>query len=188
MRQLRNDKRVFLTKIYTKSGDAGETSLGNGQRLPKNDPRIEILGIVDELNSLLGIVRARPLPNETDRKIERVQRELFGLGADLSSAKKDEVRTEWVERLESEIDALEKNLPPLREFILPGGSVASAHLHFARTVCRRAERRLAPLVARGEANSTILVYLNRLSDWLFVLARHVCRETGGSETTWIPDR
>ena len=164
---------VRLTKIYTRGGDAGETSLGDGSRVSKLDPRIVALGEVDELNSFLGWCAAG---------LDRIQNELFDLGADLSVPGGDRLRIEqlYVDRLEAEIDAANAQLEPLKSFVLPGGTETAARLYVARAVCRRAER--AVLAVDG-ANPLVAVYLNRLSDLLFVLARLA---NGGDEPLWRP--
>ena len=164
---------VRLTRIYTRGGDAGETSLGDGSRVPKTDARVVAMGDVDELNSLLGWA---------DAGLERIQNELFDLGADLSRPGSDHLRIEqgYVDRLEAEIDAANERLEPLKSFVLPGGSEAAARLYLARAVCRRAER---SVLAVGDANPLAAMYLNRLSDLLFVLARAA---NAGDEPLWKP--
>ncbi len=179
-------------KIYTKTGDKGDTSLFGGQRVPKDALRIEAYGTVDELNSLLGIVRADNKHQEIDEVLDRVQSELFELGADLATPRS--VTTKHVKRieprtslhLEKTIDQLEGHLKPLRTFILPGGSPVAARLHFARTVCRRAERVAVRLSRNEDIGDGIMIYLNRLSDLLFVLARYANHEADVPETKWKP--
>lgn len=179
-------------KIYTKTGDKGDTSLFGGQRVPKDALRIEAYGTVDELNSLLGIVRGDNTELKIDKILSQVQNELFDLGADLatprSTAKKKIKRIELRDALTLEkfIDALETHLKPLRAFILPGGSPVAARLHFARTVCRRAERVVVRLSRNEDIGEGITVYLNRLSDLLFVLARYANHVAGVAETKWKP--
>jgi cob(I)alamin adenosyltransferase len=178
-----------LTRIYTRAGDAGETSLGDGSRVPKTDPRIEAYGAVDELNSLLGLVLAGELPAEFRPWLERVQNDLFDLGADLSVPLEDErerlrVTTEQVERLEELCDLVNEQLEPLKSFILPGGTESAARLHVARSVCRRAERLAVDLAGKGSVNPAALAYLNRLSDLLFILAR--AANAGAHEPLWRP--
>ena len=185
----RRDEPVRLTRIYTRAGDAGETSLGDGSRVPKTDPRIEAYGTVDELNSLLGLVLAGDLPAEFRSWLERVQNDLFDLGADLSVPLEDErerlrVTTEQVERLEELCDLVNEELEPLKSFILPGGTETAARLHVARSVCRRAERLAVDLAAKGSVNPAALAYLNRLSDLLFILAR--AANAGTAEPLWRP--
>lgn len=164
---------VRLTRIYTRGGDAGETSLGDGSRVPKTDARVVAMGDVDELNSLLGW---------GDDGLERIQNELFDVGADLSVPGSERLRIEqsYIDRLEEEIDEANARLEPLKSFVLPGGTEAAARLYFARAVCRRAER---SVLAIDDANPLAAVYLNRLSDLLFVLARAA---NGGSEPLWKP--
>lgn len=177
-------------KIYTKTGDQGETSLYGGRRVGKDDARIEAYGTVDELNAQLGVVRTLPLPPGTGELLERLQHELFVLGADLAtppektSAKVRRIAPEDVARLEVDIDRLDAGLSELRTFILPSGSPAGAALHVARTVCRRTERRTVRLVREGSLDRLPVVYLNRLADLLFVLARHVNHALGSPETPW----
>ena len=179
----KREEPVRLTRIYTRGGDRGETSLGDGSRVPKTDPRVEAVGQVDELNSLVGWVLA---VEDAPQLLVRVQNELFDLGADLAtpeSAKGPRLRVsqEQVERLEAECDAANAELEPLRSFVLPGGTELAARLYVARAVCRRAER----AVLRVEGVSPLVaVYLNRLSDLLFILARAANR--GGDETLWRP--
>ena len=174
-------------KIYTRRGDAGQTSLRWGERIAKDAPRVEAYGTVDEANALLGMALAA-LPQENAERLRsiltRIQRELFDLGADLATPPNREkgeqlrIREEMVEALERDIDALDADLPPLKRFILPGGSPAAAALHAARTVVRRAERRVVTLAAAEEVDGVLLKYLNRLSDLLFVAAREANRLAG----------
>ncbi|MCB0308476.1 MAG: cob(I)yrinic acid a,c-diamide adenosyltransferase [Bdellovibrionales bacterium] len=179
-------------KIYTKTGDEGLTSLFSGTRVPKNHSLIEAYGTVDEVNCLLGILLCEPLSENLKTLITRLQHELFDLGADLatplennsSASKIKRIQTENIERLETEIDQMQAILPPLKEFILPGGSKASAILHFARTVTRRAERALIDPSIKGLINPKALIYLNRLSDWLFVIARLANFEVKRADITW----
>jgi len=178
-------------KIYTKTGDAGETSLLGNTRVSKADARVEAYGEVDELNACLGSARAMGVDGDIAALLDVVQRDLFAVGARLadptlavaSRVEKAAVRLEDIERLESAIDRFESEVPPLRRFILPGGSQAGAMLHLARTVCRRAERRVVALGADAvEAN--VVIYLNRLSDLLFVVARAVNHRAHVPETEW----
>lgn len=177
-------------KIYTKTGDRGDTSLFGGQRVPKDALRIEAYGTVDELNSILGLVRADNGDPEVDRILEQIQNELFELGADLATpqsvvkSKVKRIESRDVQGLEGILDGLEEQLKSLRSFILPGGSPVAARLHFARTVCRRAERAVVRLSRNEDIGETITVYLNRLSDLLFVLARYVNRRAGVPEVKW----
>jgi cob(I)alamin adenosyltransferase len=192
---------VFLSKIYTKSGDKGETGLVGGQRVPKDDARIEAYGTVDELNAVIGLVRRanldEPGPEASKKRLDgilaRVQNELFNLGSLLAtraedlSPKQPRVEARHVEALEREIDELNENLPPLRSFTLPGGGSTSSWLHLARTVCRRAERRTCTLAGREPVDPDAVRYLNRLSDALYVFGRWNVRERGESEPLWTPD-
>jgi cob(I)alamin adenosyltransferase len=177
-------------KIYTKTGDGGETSLFGGKRVRKDDVRIDAYGCVDELNSCIGIVRSLRPAHDVDGILLEIQNDLFVLGSDLATpeTKKDAAvprigRTD-VERLERHIDRLEEHLEPLKSFILPGGSSIAAQLHLARTVCRRAERLVVKLSNREPIGATPLVFLNRLSDLLFVIARFANDSTGSPETHW----
>ncbi len=184
------DEPVRLTKIYTRGGDAGETSLGDGSRVSKLDARIAAYGTVDELNAAVGVVVAGGCPETIREVLVRVQNELFDLGADLSVPIEYEPRLrvtqEQVDRLEEECDRLNAELPDLKSFVLPGGSEAASRLHVARTVCRRAEREA--LIAAGvhDVNPLALVYLNRLSDLLFILARAANAADGRAEPLWRP--
>ena len=181
-------------RIYTGGGDGGDTSLFGGNRVSKGDARVEVYGTVDELNASLGLARTAGLPSDLDRLAGKLQAQLFVLGSDLAAPRADQpgaVRLESaaVPALEAEIDRSQAELEPLKSFILPGGSPAGAALHLARTVCRRAERRLVRLLeAEPEAAAShLLVYLNRLSDLLFVLARLANARAGAREQTWEPE-
>jgi cob(I)alamin adenosyltransferase len=180
---------VRLTRIYTRGGDAGETSLGDGRRVPKTDPRIEAYGTVDELNSVLGLVLASPeLPDEFRPWLEQIQNDLFDVGADLCvplEDKRERLRIDpaQVERLEALCDLVNARLAPLKSFILPGGGEVASRLHVARTVCRRAERAAVTQADAEDANPVALAYLNRLSDLLFILARAA---SVGDEPLWKP--
>jgi cob(I)alamin adenosyltransferase len=179
-------------KIYTKTGDKGETGLVDGSRVGKDSVRVQCYGDVDELNACLGLVRSRREDSEVDALLALVQKDLFALGAQLADPQarvarrkpKAAVTPEHVARLEEAIDARQERLPPLRAFILPGGSKTGALLHFCRTVCRRVERRVVSLSQREDVDPLVLVYLNRLSDLLFVLARDVNHRSGETEDTW----
>jgi cob(I)alamin adenosyltransferase len=180
-----------LTKIYTRTGDAGETALGAGGRLAKDHIRVEVYGTVDELSSVLGVARAVGLSSRLDAELARVQNELFHLGADLCVREEDKatrpgprIEERHVEALERTIDELNADLPALANFVLPGGSTGAAHLHVARTVCRRAERLLVTLMREETVGSQTLPYLNRLSDALFVMARWENRERGVPDVLW----
>jgi cob(I)alamin adenosyltransferase len=187
----RRDEPVRLTRIYTRAGDKGETSLGDGSRVPKLDCRIGAFGTVDELNAALGVVLAeRELPEQLRAPLERIQNDLFDVGADLSVpfGVTDRLRIDQphVQRLEQLCDELNAALPPLKSFVLPGGTEAAARLHVARTTCRRAEREA--LVANEEhgINPLVLAYLNRLSDFLFIAARSANASAGRDEPLWLP--
>lgn len=177
-------------KIYTKTGDAGETSFFDNTRVSKADARVDAYGEVDELNACLGAARAAGLDPELSTMLEEIQKELFAVGARLadpahriaSRVTKADIIDAQVARLEATIDRLEAELPPLRRFILPGGVQGGALLHLARTVCRRAERRIVALAS--PADSIVVVYLNRLSDLLFVMARAANHRAGVPETEW----
>ena len=177
-------------KIYTKTGDRGETSLHGGKRVPKDALRIEAYGTVDELNSLLGLCRSMNSIREVDGILAEIQNDLFTLGADLAtplnSGTVKRVDEADVARLERHIDTIDPTLPPLTKFILPGGSRSAAAIHFSRTVCRRAERLVARLGREETVGTHALVYLNRLSDLLFVLARRLNALSNIDETPWVP--
>lgn len=183
---------VYLHRIYTKTGDAGETALGNGQRLPKTDLRIRAYGGVDELNSFLGMARANGLSEEVSERVFQIQNDLFDLGADLCVPESDEAASPalrmteaQVFRLEQWIDAATSILLPLKSFILPGGSQGAAALHVARAVCRRVELDVLELAQRDRLNPQALIYLNRLSDLLFVWAR-LANDRGATDVLWVP--
>jgi cob(I)alamin adenosyltransferase len=185
---------VFLSRIYTKSGDQGETGLGNGQRVPKDHPRVTAYGEVDELNAVLGLLRTLPDMPELEL-LQSIQNDLFDLGADLcvppqeSEAEGSCLRVvpAQVERLEQAIDRLNEPLQPLSSFILPGGTLPAAWLHLARTVCRRAERALVTLMETERINIQALIYLNRLSDLFFVMTR-VANDQGKRDVLWQPGK
>ncbi len=192
---------VTLTRIYTRGGDAGETSLGRGERVAKHDLRVEAYGTVDEANSVIGLARTAiagtpaggPVNAEADAMLGRIQNDLFDLGADLCTPEGEAKRGEQalrivasqVERLEREIDAMNAELAPLKSFILPGGSDAASWLHLARTVARRAERRMTQLAAEQPINPEAIKYINRLSDHLFVLGRRL-NDNGANDVLWVP--
>jgi cob(I)alamin adenosyltransferase len=179
-------------KIYTRTVDQGDTGLIDGSRVGKDTLRVECYGEVDELNACLGVVLSQRVDPGLDRLLAQVQKDLFALGAQLADPKarvagrkpKAAVTPAHVKRLEDAIDAGQVSLPPLTAFILPGGSPAGALLHLARTVCRRAERRVVALSRHDEVDPLVVAYLNRLSDLLFVLARDVNQKAGASEDTW----
>lgn len=178
-----------LTRIYTRSGDSGTTALANGQRLPKYHPRIEALGDVDELNSLLGLLLAeQDIDSSLNPLLQRIQNDLFDIGGEIAVANQDYsvITPEVVDWLEQELDKLNAALPALEEFILPGGNRAAAQAHLCRCVCRRAERRLVELAGAEHVNPQSAAYLNRLSDLLFVCARTLSRQHGGQEVLWAP--
>jgi cob(I)alamin adenosyltransferase len=179
-------------KIYTKTGDTGETSLFSGGRVPKHHLRVEAYGTVDELNSAIGVVRASAPTPTAAQWLTTVQNHLFRLGADLATPmdskadwliRLDEDAVQW---LEAGIDQMDDDLPELKHFILPGGAPVGAHLHVARTVCRRAERIVVALTEEATINEHAQIYLNRLSDWLFMLARYENMRAGITETEWQP--
>lgn len=181
-------------KIYTKTGDKGETGLFGGQRVSKDTLRIEAYGNIDELNSVIGIVRAMEPPEKLAPMLSRIQNDLFIVGADLATpAAKTGMHIERVEIaqsivLERYIDALEDELPALTTFILPGGTPVASQLHCARTVCRRAERSVVRLSHEEEIGETVIVYVNRLSDFLFVAARYANHAAGEPEIPWVSGR
>jgi cob(I)alamin adenosyltransferase len=180
-----------VTRIYTKTGDHGETGLFDGTRVSKADARVDAYGEVDELNAWLGVVRAHAPGGEIDAMLDRIQRDLFALGASLADPRhriaarvaKAALADEDVARLEGWIDALETGVPPLRRFILAGGGAAGSFLHLARTVCRRAERRMVSL-GPDAVDAVLITYINRLSDLLFVMARAVNHRAGAAEVEW----
>ena len=184
------DEPVRLTRIYTRGGDAGETSLGDGSRVSKLDPRIAAYGAVDELNAAVGVVLAGDVPDGIRAVLERVQNELFDLGADLSvpAHVEDRLRIEQalVDRLEDDCDRFNADLPELRSFVLPGGSPAAGALHVARTICRRAEREAIAASEAVEIRPLVVPYLNRLSDLLFILSRAANATAGRDEPLWKP--
>lgn len=186
-----------MSKIYTKTGDKGETSLYSGQRVPKNDPFIEAVGTVDECNSAIGIALAH-LPKsgpfiEVKKELEAIQHALFDVGAALATPRNRAIHSKLEKTrfdleasrcLEKWIDAMEEKLEPLHTFILPGGHPSGAHLHLARSICRRAERVIVPLNRHTEVSDHVFIYLNRLSDYLFVASRYLNHLNGSPETKW----
>lgn len=190
--------RLAINRVYTRRGDTGETSLVGGQRTPKDDPRIDCYGVVDELNAFTGAARQtaeeHPALSDLAAKLKRVQHELFNLGSILATLPEDvhprqpRVTAAEIERLEHEMDEAIAELPPLRSFVLPGGSRLNAELHICRTVCRRAERLAVSLSRRQEADGDTLKYLNRLSDAFFVWSRWASRIAGTPETLWEPNQ
>lgn len=180
---------VKLNKIYTKTGDDGSTGLSDGSRVLKSCQRVEVYGFVDEANSAIGVARLSTT-GEMDAMLERIQHDLFDLGADLSTPIREggedlRILPTQVERLEHEIDAMNAQLAPLNSFVLPGGTPAAAHLHVARTIVRRAEREAYRFAEKEKVNADALHYLNRLSDHLFVLARYV-NDKGAKDVLWKP--
>ena len=173
-----------LSRIYTRTGDDGSTGLADGSRVSKAGARVEAYGTVDELNATIGLVLAQSMPAPVRESLVRIQHELFELGGELATPGAVTVKAEAVERLEQELDACNAALPPLKEFILPGGGRAAAACHLARTVARRAERRLVALAAAEEVNAESRRYLNRLSDLLFVYCRVLTRAEAGEEILW----
>jgi len=185
-----------LTKIYTKVGDHGTTLLGNGQKIPKSSIRLDAYGTVDELNSVIGMLadilnQTANAPADLKLKLKQIQNELFDVGGELSMPlatikldRQQVVRETQVKRLETEIDAMNESLEPLTNFVLPGGHLANSTAHLARTVCRRAEREVARLAEQEEVRSDVKIYLNRLSDWLFVASRSLSKTFGAAEVLW----
>ena len=186
---------VHLDRIYTRSGDDGSTGLGDGKRLPKHHPRVAAYGTTDELSSVIGVLLAQGLEEPWFGALRGIQNDLFDVGADLCLPSEDpealRVTAAYTEALEAQIDEVNKSLKPLQSFVLPGGEPAAAWLHLARTICRRAERLVSELnemtgdEAAGSVNPEVLVYLNRLSDLLFVLARAV-NSNGDADVMWEP--
>ena len=177
-----------LSKIYTRTGDDGTTGLGDGTRVAKDDARVEAYGTVDELNSALGIVLAHELPEPVRSVLTRVQHELFDLGSELCVPGYVAMDDAMVTQLEMDLDGFNAELPALEEFILPAGGVAASHCHLARTICRRAERRVCTLARGSQVNAPVGRYLNRLSDLLFVIARVLARAGGAGEVYWRSPR
>jgi cob(I)alamin adenosyltransferase len=185
---------VVLNKIYTRTGDKGETGLGNGDRVAKHSLRVSAYGTVDETNATIGIARLHS-DGEMDKALARISNDLFDLGADLCTPDRENDETApyprlrmvdpQVARLESEIDTMNARLTALRSFILPGGSALAAHLHLCRTVCRRAERLTVELAGHEDVNPEAVKYLNRLSDWFFVAGR-IANNDGADDVLWVP--
>ena len=173
-----------LSRIYTRTGDKGTTGLGDGTRVDKHDLRVEAYGTVDELNSLVGLLVTCKLSDAIKAQLTDIEHELFDIGGELSIPGHRAVSDKQVERLEKFLDSLNADLEPLEEFILPGGTTAAATCHLARTVCRRAERRVVTLAREETVNAASLRYLNRLSDLLFVLARSLNRAEGVKDVLW----
>jgi cob(I)alamin adenosyltransferase len=177
-----------LSRIYTRTGDRGTTGLGDGTRVDKDDATVHAMGDIDELNSIIGILLVEPLPEPVDSILTAIQHELFDLGSELAVPGTRVIEETQVTRLEQELDRLNASLAPLEEFILPGGSRAAALCHLARAVCRRAERSLVALRRQREIGAALLMYINRLSDLLFVLARTINRADGREDVQWQPAR
>lgn len=176
-----------LSKIYTRTGDDGTTGLGNGSRVDKDSARIEAIGAIDETNCHLGVVLSLPIPGPVAEALTRVQHELFDLGGELAMPEYTAISTDCINQLEQDLDRLNFELPPLKEFILPGGGSPAAACHLARAVCRRAERRLVTLAHQEPLSENLPRYMNRLSDLLFVVARVLARsEDGNDEVLWQP--
>ena len=174
-----------LSKIYTRTGDDGSTGLGDGTRVSKDAVRVEAYGSTDEANAQVGVLRATlPATHEAQSMLEHIQHDLFDVGGELCIPGYTLVTQAYIDRLEKAIDAINADLPPLKDFILPGGSLPAAQAHVVRTVCRRAERRTFTLRQLESINPLALQYLNRLSDYFFVLARQLAREEGGQEVLW----
>jgi cob(I)alamin adenosyltransferase len=174
-----------LSKIYTRTGDKGTTGLGDGSRVDKDSLRVETFGTVDELNSHVGLVLTADIENSIRDCLTRTQHELFDLGGELCMPGYTLIPETCIDQLESDLDHFNEDLPPLKDFILPGGSEAAARCHLARTVCRRAERLMVSLAKVEDINEVSLRYLNRLSDLLFVIARVLARSNGGTEVLWV---
>lgn len=183
---------VRLTKIYTRTGDGGETGLGDGRRVSKTSPRIAAIGTVDECNAAIGVARLvaeAQINNQADTMLARIQNELFDLGADLAAPEGENrlrIAPEQVTRLEQEMDAMNRALTPLASFVLPGGTALAAHLHLARAIARRAEREMVALAGAEPVTPAALHYVNRLSDHLFVLARAANHAAGQGDVLWVP--
>ncbi len=177
-----------LSRIYTRTGDGGSTGLGDGQRVPKTCARIAAIGDVDELNCLIGVLLAEGLPAEINTILTDVQHLLFDLGGELSIPSARQLGPEYTVRIEAAIDGFNTDLPPLKEFILPAGGKAASLCHLSRAVCRRAERSLLKLAESDAVNEHSLIFLNRLSDLLFVLARVLSRQDGSAEVLWQKNR
>jgi cob(I)alamin adenosyltransferase len=177
-----------LSKIYTRTGDDGSTGLGDGSRIEKNSLRIEAIGTVDELNSAIGILLCNPLPESVQSTLVDIQHTLFDMGGELCIPETTVITDDRVTALEQALDTLNADLPPLKDFILPGGSPAAAACHLARAICRRCERRAHSLSKAEPVNPVTLQYLNRLSDLLFVMARHLNKAAGRPDVLWQHER
>lgn len=177
-----------LSKIYTRTGDDGTTGLGSGDRISKDDPRVEAYGTVDELNSAIGVLACHDLPGDVAALLADIQQHLFDLGGELSMPDTIIMTKDAVDSLEKALDGMNESLPALKEFVLPGGSPEAADCHMARAICRRAERRTITLAAETAVNEESVRYLNRLSDLLFVLARFLNKASGANEVLWSGSR
>jgi cob(I)alamin adenosyltransferase len=184
-----------MGRIYTKTGDEGMTGLFGGGRVAKDDERVEAYGEVDELNAALGLARSLGCGEELDPFLEQLQQQLFTVGAVLATPRASaaaehipQIRPEWIQRMETQMDALDQQLPALTQFVLPGGVPGASALHLARTICRRAERRVAPLQRTGYAPPEVLIFLNRLSDLLFMMARRCNQQKGKEDVRWVPSK
>lgn len=188
-------------KIYTKTGDSGTTALFGGSRVPKYHLRIESYGTVDELNSVIGLVRSQKIDSETKESLIQIQNHLFTMGSTLATDPKravlkngkerlkiEKINSNNIQFLEDSIDKMNESLPPITSFVLPGGNSEVSYCHLARTVCRRAERRVTELNFHEEVDPAVLKYLNRLSDYLFVLARKLTKDSGVEEIPWVPEK
>ena len=175
-----------LSKIYTRTGDKGETGLGDGSRVEKDNIRVEAYGTTDELNSIIGMVLAHDIPDDISHCLNKVQHHLFDLGGELCIPGHESIKESYITYLETTLDGFNDNLPMLKEFILPSGGHATSACHLARTVCRRAERRVITLSKNEKVSANSISYLNRLSDLLFVLARVLSRHENGNEVLWKP--
>lgn len=182
-------------KIYTKTGDKGRTSLIGGKRVPKNSARLEAYGTVDELNSYLGMIRSFPLEEQIIAELTEIQSRLFDVGGNLATDPENAnvkmqlgVAEKDIRLLEEAIDRMDAEVPPLKYFVLPGGDQLVSFCHIARTVCRRAERRILDLADEAAVDEAVLKYVNRLSDYLFILSRKVARDTGIEEMKWVPGK
>lgn len=174
-----------LSKIYTRTGDKGKTGLGDGSRVEKDNLRVEAFGTVDELNCAIGLLLATELPDSVRNCLNRTQHELFDLGGELCMPGYTLIPDTYISALENNLDSFNEDLPPLKDFILPGGSEAAARCHLARTIARRAERRLISMSREQDVNEASIRYLNRFSDLLFVIARVLARHDGGAEVIWV---
>ena len=176
-----------LMRIYTKTGDKGETGLSGGVRVRKDCPQIQVIGDIDELNCVIGMVLANKIPKDVQRSLIQIQHQLFCLGAEINKAEFNFINTDMVIEIEKKIDLFNENLPPLKNFILPGGGHAAAICHMARAVCRRAERSVVALNDTEKLNPNIQIYLNRLSDFLFIVSRVLSKFADQEETLWSTD-